>query len=66
MTDHNTDGMNPTTLTVKQAARLLGTKTDVIRRHISDGLPTGPCETVNLVTYAAWLNVDGAAQESEI
>ena len=67
MVKHNTDGMNPTGLTVEQAARLLGTKDDIIRRHISEGLPTGPGGTLNLVTYAAWLNVpdDDASQESE-
>ena len=67
MVEHNSDGMDPTGLTVEQAARLLGTKADVIRRHIAGGLPAGPGGTVNLITYAAWLNVptDGAAQESE-
>ena len=39
MVKHNTDGMNPTGLTVEQAARLLGTKVEVIQRHISEGLP---------------------------
>ena len=49
-------GMNPTALTVEQAAKLLGVKADVIRRHVADGLPTGPRGTISLVTYAAWLN----------
>ena len=67
MVKNNTDGMDPTGLTVEQAARLLGTKNDVIRRHITEGLPTGPGGTVNLVTYAAWLNLpeDEAPRESE-
>ena len=67
MAKHNTDGMNPTALSIEQAAKLLGTKADVIRRHISEGMPTGPGGTVNLVTYAAWLNLpeDDAPQESE-
>ena len=65
MVKHNSDGMNPAALTIEQAARLLGTKDDIIQRHISDGLPTGPGGTINLITYAAWLNADDAPQESE-
>ena len=59
--------IDPTALTVAQAAKLLGAEADVIRRHIADGLPTGHGETVNLLTYAAWLNLpeDGAVLESE-
>ena len=67
MVKNKTDGMDPTALTVEQAARLLGTKDEVIRRHITEGLPTGPGGTVNMVTYAAWLNLpeDYPPQESE-
>ena len=55
-TGHASEGKDATALAVDQLARMLGVKADVIRRHISDGLPTGPGGTVNLITYAAWLN----------
>ena len=66
MVNPNTDGMDPTALTIQQAAKLLRTKDDVIRRHITEGLPTGPDGRINLVTYAAWLNLpeDEAVPES--
>jgi len=59
--------MDPTALIVEQAAKLLGVKAEVIRRHIAEGLPTGPGGTVNLITYAAWLNLpeEQAAREGE-
>ncbi len=68
MNEPDTNGMNPAALTIDQAARLLGTKEDMIRGHIEEGLPTGPGGTVNLVTYAAWLNLpeDGRTQVSEV
>ena len=57
--------MNPTALTVEQATRLLGVKADVVRRHIAEGLPTGPGGTVNLITYAAWLNLPTGQADDE-
>ena len=59
--------MDATALAVDQAARLLGVKANVVRQHIADGLPTGPGGTLNLITYAAWLNLPTgpAAHESE-
>lgn len=64
MDRHETEGMDPTALSLEQAARLLGVKIDVIRRHIAEGLPTGRDGTVNLVTYAAWLNLPTTPQEA--
>ncbi len=59
--------MDATALTVDQAAKLLGVKADVVSRHVAAGLPTGPGGTVNLITYAAWLNLPAGdtAEESE-
>ena len=67
MDNRKTDGMDPTALSVEQAARLLGVEADVVSLHIGQGLPTGPGGTVNLITYAAWLNLpeSDAARESE-
>ena len=64
MVKRDTDGMDPTALTVEQAAKLLGVKADVIRRHIADGLSTGPGGTVNLIIYAAWLNLPDPGSEA--
>ena len=57
--------IDPTALTVVQAAKLLGVAADVISRHIADGLPTGPGGTVNLITYAAWLNLPEGGRDEE-
>ena len=64
MDRRETDGMDPTALSIEQAARLLGVKVDVIRRHIAEGLPTGRGGTVNLITYAAWLNLPAPREET--
>jgi len=46
---------NPNALTVEQAAKLLQVDVETIRGHLDEGLPAGPGEAINLVTYAAWL-----------
>jgi len=48
--------INPAALTVAQAAKLLGVAEQAIRDHVAAGAPTGVGETINLVSYAAWLN----------
>jgi len=48
--------VNPAALTIAQAARLLSVAEEKVRDHVAGGLPTGPGGTINLVTYAAWLN----------
>ena len=53
--------INPTALTVDQAAQVIGVKAGVISRHIEDGLPTATDGTVSLITYAAWLNKESEA-----
>ena len=64
MDKRETEGMDPTALSVEQAARLLGVKADVIRRHITEGLPTGRDGTLNFITYAAWLNLPETGNET--
>lgn len=47
--------VNPSAMTVSQAARVLGVEADTVRRHIEQGLPIGSGGTINLVKYAAWM-----------
>jgi len=48
--------LDPASLTIEQAAKLLAVDGEAIGRHVDAGLPTGLGGTINLVTYAAWLN----------
>ena len=54
-------GLNPTALTVANAARLLtrvggqSVTVDMLQADIGAGAPTNADGTINLVHYAAWL-----------
>jgi hypothetical protein len=48
--------LNPTGLTVEEAARLLALPVEKVREHVAAGLPTTADGRINLVHYAAWLN----------
>ena len=47
--------LNPTALTVEDAAKMLALPVAMIRRHIDAGAPLSNGK-INLVHYAAWLN----------
>lgn len=53
--------VNPTALTVEQAARVLSAAgwkpvtAQMIRDDLDDGAPANPDGTINVVHYAAWL-----------
>jgi hypothetical protein len=49
--------VNPAALAVEDAARALGLPADAIRQDIAQGAPTNADGSVNLVHYAAWLNM---------
>jgi hypothetical protein len=51
--------LKPASLTVTDAARLLGLPEGLIQADIDEGVPVGPDGTINLVNYAAWLNSHG-------
>ena len=59
--DSNNPQLNPATLTVEQAARLLSAvstkavSSDKLQKDVEDGAPTNEDGTINLVHYAAWL-----------
>ena len=53
----STERMNPAALAVEDAARALGLSVDAIRQDIAEGAPTNADGSVNLVHYAAWLNM---------
>ena len=48
---------DPTALSPEQAARLLGIEARMLEQDIAAGAPANPDGTVNLVHYAAWLNL---------
>jgi len=53
--------LDPKSLTIDQASRLLGVSKAAIDEDIAAGAPIDPRRRINLVHYAAWLNqqVDG-------
>ena len=59
--DSDNPQLNPATLTVEQAARLLSAvstkavSSDKLQKDLEDGAPTNEDGTINLVHYAAWL-----------
>ena len=54
MADEKT--LDPTALTLEQAAKLLGVGREMLEADVVEGAPTNADRTVNLVHYAAWLN----------
>jgi len=48
--------IDPMSMTVPEAAKMLGVSEDVVREHVAAGLPESEGR-INLVHYAAWLNV---------
>ena len=59
--DSDNPQLNPATLTIEQAARLLSAvstkaiSSDKLQKDVEDGAPTNEDGTINLVHYAAWL-----------
>jgi len=53
----STERVNPAALAVEDAARAMGLLADAIRQDIAEGAPTNADGSVNLVHYAAWLNM---------
>lgn len=49
--------LNPASLTPADAARLLKVEPEWIETDIEAGAPTNVDGTINLVCYAAWLNL---------
>jgi len=48
--------LNPTRLSLEEAARVLGLDRGVLEADVEAGAPVNPDGTINLVQYAAWLN----------
>ena len=59
--DNGKEALNPTSLTVDSAARLLTRASgqrvtpEMLKSDLDAGAPTNPDGTINLVHYAAWL-----------
>lgn len=47
--------VNPSAMTVEQAARLLGIEAADVQRHVEQGLPISGDGTIHLLTYLAWI-----------
>mgnify|MGYP006307374949 CR=1 FL=1 len=58
-----TKRLNPAALTVEDAAKTLGIRREWLEADLAAGAPTNPDGTLNLVHYAAWLNL--AAKEEK-
>ena len=54
MADENK--LDPTALTLEQAAKLLGVGREMLEADAAAGAPTNADGSINLVHYAAWLN----------
>ena len=50
-------GVDPSALTVDEAAALLRVETATVRRHLAAGLPTDERGHIHLVEYVAWMNL---------
>ncbi|MFO7900291.1 MAG: hypothetical protein R6V58_14680 [Planctomycetota bacterium] len=57
MADDRTQKLKPSALTVEDAARLLGISEEMLRADLDTGAPTNADGTINLIQYAAWLNI---------
>ena len=49
--------VDPTALSVDQAARMLGVERAWIEADVAAGAPTNADGSINLVRYGAWLNL---------
>ena len=47
--------LDPSAMTVRQAAKLLGVAGERIAAHVAAGAPTDARGRIHLVRYAAWL-----------
>jgi len=54
MADENR--LDPTALTLEQAAKLLGVGREMLEADVAARAPANDDGTINLVHYAAWLN----------
>jgi len=55
MTEKKT--LNPATLALDDAAKTLGVPREWLQEDVAAGAPTNGDGTLNLVNYAAWLNL---------
>ena len=49
------DRVDPSALSVEEAAALLRIEPAVVRRHIEQGLPVDDAGRIHLVEYVAWM-----------
>lgn len=53
--DHRHGTVDPSAMTVDEAATLLKVDAASVRRHVAEGLPCDAAGRIHLVTYVAWM-----------
>jgi predicted transcriptional regulator with HTH domain len=48
-------GVNPSALTVDEAAALMRSDASTVRRHVEEGLPVDGQGRIHLIEYMAWI-----------
>ena len=54
--DKQSKHIDPSAVHPEVLAKMLGLQVQIIQKHISEGAPVAPDGTMNIITYAAWLN----------
>ena len=54
--------IDPTRLSLPDAAKLLRVTVPVLRTHLESGAPANPDGTLNLVHFTAWLHKEASAR----
>ena len=57
--------LNPAALTIEEAAKMLGVRREWLEEDVEAGAPQNADGTLNLVHYAAWLNLNGKGPDGE-
>ncbi len=55
-------GLDPKALALEDAAKMLGVKREWLEEDLEAGAPRNPDGTINLIHYAAWLNLQLAGE----
>jgi plasmid maintenance system antidote protein VapI len=56
--------LNPAAIEIAQLARMLGLPEKTLRDHVEAGAPVNADGTLNLVHFAAWLNLPSADRDA--
>ena len=62
--DGSGEALNPAAIPVPQLARMLGLPEKTLRDHVAAGAPANTDGTLNLVHFAAWLNLPADGRDT--